>query len=157
MYTWCEADWYNGPSCGSSALCQINITYPCHYNLVSPSLSPLYLILLTFLFILKRGLCFRSLITGCFFFHPLFLLPSSSRLPSRGTGGGVLDKRAMSTESRRTQMSKLWILGHYPPPLSLPRPPLSLSLASTPCSGAGRSCVRTTQSVLTCVSQDNHS
>lgn len=57
---------------------------------------------------------------------------------------GVLDKRAMSTESRRTQMSKLWILGHCLPLVPL----LSFSLASAPCSGAGRSRVAPNQRSL---------
>lgn len=104
-------------------------------------LSPLYLILLTFLFILKRGLCFRSLITGCFFFFtPCSYYPLFHGCPQEEPEGGCLTNGpwAPSREGRRCQSYESW---DTTPPLPLPRPLLSLSLASTPCSGAGRSCV----------------
>ncbi len=146
MYTWCEADWYNGPSCGSSALCQINITYPCHYNLVSPSLSsffsPLYLILLTFLFIPKRGPRFRSVITGCFFSTPCSHYPLLLHgCPQEEPEGGAWQTGHEHRVEKDADV-KAMNLGTLPPP----RPSsLSLSLASAPCSGAGRSRVAPNQ------------
>lgn len=138
MYTWCEADWYNGPSCGSSALCQINITYPCHYNLVSPSLS----FHLSFIPHIINLSLHPETWSALSLSHLWMLFPPPPVLTTlfftaalKRNWRGVLDKRAMSTESRRTQMSKLWILGHCLPLAPL----LSLSLACTPCSGAGRS------------------
>ncbi len=156
MYTWCEADWYNNPSCGSSALCQINITYPCHYNLVSPSLSsfisPLYLILLTFLFIPKRGPRFRSLITRCFFSTPCSHYPLLLHgCPQEEPEGGAWQTGHEHRVEKDADV-KAMNLGALPPPR-----PASLFLSSlcsllqcgtVPCS---------TQSALTCVSQDNHS
>lgn len=140
MYTWCEADWYNGPSCGSSALCQINITYPCHYNLVSPSLSFIPHIINLSLHPETWSVLSLSHHWVLFFFTPCSYYPLLHGCPQEEPEGGCLTNGpwAPSREGRRCQSYESW---DTTPPLPLPRPLLSLSLASTPCSGAGRSCV----------------
>lgn len=115
-------------------------------------LSPLYLILLTFLFILKPGLCFRSLISGCFFPPPpCSYYPLLHGCPQEELEGGAWQTGHEHRVEKDADV-KAMNLGTLPPP----RPP-SLSFSSLHSLFRCGTVPCTTQSVLTCVSQDNHS
>lgn len=137
MYTWCEADWYNDPSCGSSALCQFNITYPCHYNLVSPSLS-FHLSFIPHIINLSLhpetwSALSLSHLWMLFSPTPCSFYPLLHGCPQEELEGGAWQTGHEHRVEKDADV-KAMNLGTLPPP----RPPLlSLSLAYTPCSGAG--------------------